>query len=168
MSDELCSLFSRFLKGCRLGGAVSQGGCVCLAQWLNQSLACAGANSHSEISGCLGRRAPRPCQNLGPRQFTFSSALVSGVLQSKRVQWLSSKAQRGLCPCRNRPSCRACNRNACNSRLALAAEKHYKTKHCNRGFAMAPRRPTGRRHTPNQPMERTPPCCALRRRSSAR
>ena len=49
-----------------------------------------------------------------------------------------------------------------------AAEKHYKTEHRNRGFAMAPSRPTGRRHTPNQPMERTPPCCALRRRSSAR
>ena len=47
--EKVCSLFSGFLKGCRLGSAVSQGACVCLAQWLNQSLACAGANNRSEI-----------------------------------------------------------------------------------------------------------------------
>ena len=98
----------------------------------------------------------------------FSNAPVSEVPLSRRVCLLSPMAQPKLCSCHHQPLSRAGDRNARNSRLALAAEKHYKTKHRNRGFAMAPSRPTGRRHTPNQPMERTPPCCALRRRSSAR
>ena len=97
MSEELCSLFSRFLKGCRLGSAVSQGACVGLTQWLNQSLACAGANSRFEISACLGRCVPRPCQKIGPRHSNFPSALVSDVLLSSRVclaQWLNQSFAR--------------------------------------------------------------------------
>ena len=71
--------------------------CVYLAQWLSQSLACAGANSRSEISVCLGRRVPRPYQKVGPRHSNFPSALVSDVLLSSRVclaQWLNQSFAR--------------------------------------------------------------------------
>ena len=118
----------------------------------------------------LPRVPSGPDKNVGLCHSFFQKALASEVPRQGVCvcfgQWLNQCLVHALV---GRRADRAIEVLSTQALRRAGAEKHYKTHLCPRGCAMKSYRALkAERPSPNQPMERTPPCCALRRRSSAR
>ena len=147
----------------------SQGVCACLAQWLNQSFACAGFNVRSEVSA----RFARPDVSVGPDEGPvpvipasskpwFRKRCPQGVCVCF-AQWLNPSLGRVVSACRAKPAIEALSTRGLprRTRSLTKPKALIGASPFNRAVIM------GRRLTPNQPFERTPPRCALPRRSRA-
>ena len=86
---KVCSRFSRVLKKLWSRLCRSQGVCACLAQWLNQSFACAGFNGRSEVSA----RFARPDVSVGPDEGQVP------VIPASSKPWFRKRNPQGVCVC---------------------------------------------------------------------